>query len=180
MSKRVSTRRIALCGLMLSMMLILGWVERTLVQPMMMSIPFLNMVFALPGIKLGLANSVLIYAVYMLDIPTAYVLMFFKVFLSNLLFGSLGVTFAMGFAGGVASLTAMVLISRIKGMHPVTVSIVGGVMHNVGQICMAILVTNTPGIMGYLPWLMISGLLLGALTGVCADRVMKHMKHMRL
>ena len=167
MNKRFNAKRVALCGLLLAMMLILGWVEKQIPTPH-------------PAIKLGLSNSVLIFAVYMLDIPTAYVLMIFKVFLSNLLFGSLGVTFAMGFAGGVVSLTAMVLISRIKGMHPVTVSIVGGVMHNVGQICMAILVTSTPGIVGYLPWLMISGLLLGALTGVCADRVMKYMKHMRL
>ena len=180
MSKRMSTKRIALCGLMLSMMLILGWVERTLIQPMVMSIPFLNMVFALPGIKLGLANSVLIFAVYMLDIPTAYVLMIFKVFLSNLLFGSLGVTFAMGFAGGVVSLTAMVLISRIKGMLPVTVSIVGGVMHMVGQILMALLIANTPGLLTVLPFLMLSGLVCGAITGVCADRVMKYMKRMRL
>ena len=180
MSKRVSTRRIALCGLMLSMMLILGWVERTLVQPMMMSIPFLNMVFALPGIKLGLANSVLIYAVYMLDIPTAYVLMAFKVFLSNVLFGSLGMSFAMGLAGGVVSLSAMVLVSRMKGMHKVTVSIVGGVMHHVGQILMALLVVNTPGLLSFLPFLMLGGLFFGAITGVCADRVMKYMRHMRL
>lgn len=167
MNKRFNAKRVALCGLLLAMMLVLGWVEK--------QIPF-----PLPGVKLGLSNSVLIFAVYMLDIPTAFVLMLFKVFLSNVLFGSLGVTFAMGFAGGIASLTAMVLISRIKGMHPVTVSIVGGVMHNVGQIVMAILVVNTPGLVGYLPWLMISGLFFGALTGVCADRVMKYMKHMKL
>ncbi len=167
MNKRFNTRRVALCGLLLAMMLILGWIEKQIPSPY-------------PGVKLGLSNSVLIFAVYMLDIPTAFVLMVFKVFLSNILFGSLGVTFAMGFAGGLVSLTAMVLISRIRGMHPVTVSILGGVMHNVGQIGMAMLVTNTPGLLGYLPVLMISGLIFGALTGVCADRVMKYMKHMRL
>ena len=164
--KRFDTRRVALCGLLLAMMLILGWVEKQIPTPH-------------PAIKLGLSNSVLIFAVYMLDIPTAYVLMVFKVFLSNVLFGSLGVTFAMGFAGGLASLTAMVLISRIKGMHPVTVSIVGGVMHMVGQILMALLVANTPGLLTVLPFLMLSGLVCGAITGVCADRVMKYMKHMR-
>ncbi len=167
MNKRFNTKRVALCGLLLAMMLILGWIEKQIPSPY-------------PGVKLGLSNSVLIFAVYMLDIPTAYVLMLFKVFLSNVLFGSLGVTFAMGFAGGLVSLTAMVAISRIRGMHPVTVSIVGGVAHNVGQIGMAMLVVNTPGLLGYLPVLMISGLLFGALTGVCADRVMKYMKHMRL
>ena len=166
MSKRFNTKRVALCGLLLAMMLILGWVEKQIPTPH-------------PAIKLGLSNGVLIFAVYMLDIPTAYVLMVFKVFLSNVLFGSLGVTFAMGFAGGLASLTAMVLISRVKGMHPVTVSIVGGVMHMVGQILMALLVANTPGLLTVLPFLMISGLVCGAITGVCADRVMKYMKRMR-
>ena len=166
MNKRFNTKRVALCGLLLAMMLILGWVEKQIPTPH-------------PAIKLGLSNSVLIFAVYMLDIPTAYVLMVFKVFLSNVLFGSLGVTFAMGFAGGLASLTSMVLISRIKGMLPVTVSIVGGVMHMVGQILMALLIANTPGLLTVLPFLMLSGLVCGAITGVCADRVMKYMKRMR-
>ena len=167
MNKRFDTKRVALCGLLLAMMLILGWIEKQIPTPH-------------PAMKLGLSNSVLIFAVYMLDIPTAYVLMLFKVFLSNVLFGSLGVTFAMGFAGGLVSLTAMVLLSRMKGMHVVTVSVVGGVMHYVGQILMALLVANTPGLLTALPGLMILGLIFGAITGVCADRVMKYMKHMRL
>lgn len=165
--KRFDPKRVALCGLLLAMMLILGWIEKQIPTPH-------------PALKLGLSNSVLIFAVYMLDIPTAYVLMAFKVFLSNVLFGSLGVSFAMGLAGGVVSLTAMVLVSRMKGMHKVTVSIVGGVMHHVGQILMALLVVNTPGLLSFLPFLMLGGLFFGAITGVCADRVMKYMKHMRL
>ena len=165
--KRFDPKRVALCGLLLAMMLILGWIEKQIPTPH-------------PALKLGLSNSVLIFAVYMLDIPTAYVLMAFKVFLSNVLFGSLGVSFAMGLAGGVVSLSAMVLVSRMKGMHKVTVSIVGGVMHHVGQILMALLVVNTPGLLSFLPFLMLGGLFFGAITGVCADRVMKYMRHMRL
>lgn len=163
--KRFDARRVALCGLLMAVMLILGWVEKQIPLP--------------HGIKLGLSNSVLIFAVYMLDIPTAYVLMIFKVFLSNLLFGNLGTTFMMGFAGGLLSLTAMVLISRIKGMHPVTVSIVGGVCHNIGQVLMAMVIMDNPAILTILPWLIISGLLFGALTGVVATMTMKHLKHMK-
>ena len=163
--KRFDTRRVALCGLLMAVMLILGWVEKQIPLP--------------HGIKLGLSNSVLIFAVYMLDIPTAFVLMIFKVFLSNLLFGNLGTTFLMGFAGGLASLTAMVLISRIKGMHPVTVSIVGGVFHNVGQVLMAMVLMENAVILSILPWLILSGLCFGALTGVVATMTMKHLKHMR-
>lgn len=163
--KRFDARRVALCGLLMAVMLILGWVEKQIPLP--------------HGIKLGLSNSVLIFAVYMLDIPTAYVLMIFKVFLSNLLFGNLGTTFMMGFAGGLLSLTAMVLISRIKGMYPVTVSIVGGVCHNIGQVLMAMVIMDNPAILTILPWLIISGLLFGALTGVVATMTMKHLKHMK-
>ncbi|MBR6667629.1 MAG: Gx transporter family protein [Clostridia bacterium] len=166
MKKRFNPKRVALCGLLLSMMLILGWIEKQIPTPH-------------PALKLGLSNSVLIFAVYMLDIPTAYVLMTFKVFLSNVLFGSLGMSFFLGLSGGVASLTAMVLISRVKGMHPITVSIVGSVMHHVGQILMALFITDTAGMLAVLPFLMIGGLIFGAVTGVCADRVMKYLKHMK-
>ena len=167
MSKRFNTKRVALCGLLLAMMLILGWIEKQIPTPH-------------PAMKRGISNSVLIFAVYMLDIPTAFVLMFFKVFLSNVMFGSLGVSFALGLGGGFVSLAAMVLLSRVKGMHTVTVSVVGGVMHHVGQILMATVVTVTPGLMAALPFLMIMGLVFGAVTGVCADRVMKYMRHMKL
>ena len=164
---RFNTKRVALCGLLLAMMLILGWIEKQIPTPH-------------PAMKLGLSNSVLIFAVYMLDIPTAYILMLLKVFLSNVMFGSLGVSFFLGLAGGIVSLTAMVLLSRVKGMHTVTVSILGAVMHHVGQILMALVVVNTPGLTAALPFLMLGGLFFGAVTGVCADRVMKYMKHMRL
>ena len=165
MNKRFTTRRIALCGLLLSMMLILGWVEKQIALP--------------SGIKLGLSNSVLLFAVYMLDLPTAVVLMILKVTLTNLLFGNFGSTFMMGFAGGTLSLAAMILISRLKGIHPVVVSIVGGVMHIVGQVIMGMII-GVPAVVAMLPYLMVSGAFFGALTGVCATRVMKYMKHMRL
>lgn len=163
--KRFDTRRVALCGLLLAVMLILGWVEKQIPLP--------------HGVKLGLSNSVLIFAVYMLDIPTAYVLMVFKVLLSNLLFGNLGTTFMMGLSGGFLSLTAMVLISRIKGMHPITVSIMGGACHNIGQILMAMVLMKNSVVLSLLPWLILSGLGFGALTGIVATMTMKHLKHMR-
>ena len=98
MKKRFNPKRVALCGLLLSMMLILGWIEKQIPTPH-------------PALKLGLSNSVLIFAVYMLDIPTSYLLMVLKVTLSNLLFGNFGTTFFIGFGGGLLSLTAMVLLS---------------------------------------------------------------------
>ena len=73
----------------------------------------------------------------------------------------------------------MVLLSKVKGMHPVTVSMVGGVLHNVGQVAMARLITKTTGLLYYMAVLMLDGLGCGLLTGVCANLVMKHMRHMK-
>ena len=100
--KRFNPKRVALCGLLLSMMLVLGWVEHM--------IP-LNA--AIPGIKLGLSNGVLIFAVYMLDIPTSFVLMGLKVVLSCAFLGNPASRMIYGFAGGILSLTSMVQLSRI-------------------------------------------------------------------
>ena len=159
-----ATYRIALSGLLVAMMLVLGWVESM--------IP-LNA--GIPGIKLGLSNGVLIFAVYMLGIPTSWVLMVLKVLLSGLLFG--GVSAMMyAFAGGVLSLASMCLLSRTRGMQPIVVSMVGGVMHNVGQVGLAMIVLNTPKLVYYMAILMLVGLACGGLTGVCASAVMKHMK----
>ena len=179
MSKRFNPKRVALCGLLLSMMLILGWVERVLLQPLMMSIPGLGLVFAIPGIKMGLANGVLVFAVYMLDMPTAYVLMAMKVVLSCASLGNPAAMMIYGFAGGLLSLTGMVALSRVKGMHVVTVSLVGGALHNVGQVAAAMVMLNTSNLLYYMAILMIAGIVCGVLTGVCASRVLKHLKHMR-
>ncbi|MBQ8200808.1 MAG: Gx transporter family protein [Clostridia bacterium] len=166
--RRFDAKRIALCGVLLSLMLVLGWVEH-----------MIPINAAIPGIKLGLSNGVLIFAVYMLDVPTSFVLMAMKVLLSCAFLGTPASMMIYGFAGGVLSLTAMVLLSRVKGLHAVTVSMVGGVMHNVGQVAAAMIMLNTPNLLYYMAVLMVVGLGCGALTGVCASLVMKHMRHMR-
>lgn len=162
---RKTAQRISLSAMLLSVMLVLGWVESM--------IP-LNA--GIPGIKLGLSNGVLIFAVYMLNIPTSIVLMLLKVTLSAVLFGGFG-AFPYALAGGTLSLLVMVLLSRVKGIVPVTVSMIGGVMHNVGQVGLAMIVLGTPQLVYYMAILMLVGLGCGALTGVTATAVMKHMKH---
>lgn len=169
MSKHISVRkrteRITLSAMLLAVMLVLGWVES-----------MIPINAGIPGIKLGLSNSVLIFAVYMLDIPTAFILMALKVVLSGFLFGN-PQAMAYAFAGGVLSLTVMVLLKRVKGIHPVTVSMVGGMMHNVGQVALAMIILHTPQLIYYMAVLMLAGLACGALTGIVAVQVMKHMKH---
>lgn len=158
------TKRIALSAMLLAVMLILGYVESMLPA------------FSVPGIKIGLSNSVLLYAVYMLDIPTAFCLMALKVLLSGILFS--GVSAMMyAFAGGILSLTVMSLLSRNKKLSPVIVSMTGGVSHNIGQTLLAILITETGSLFYYMAILILVGAVCGVLTGICAIQVMKHLKH---
>ncbi len=163
--QRRSTYWLTVCAMLLTVMLILGWVESLLPS------------VAIPGVKLGLSNGVLIFAVYMLDVPTAFTLMALKVILSGLLFsGPSAMIYA--FAGGLVSLCVMSLMSRARSLHPVIVSMAGGVAHNVGQVAMAMLVLHSPRqMLYYLAVLMLVGLGCGALTGVAAHLTMRHMKH---
>lgn len=167
-SNQANVYRLSLCALLLAMMLILGYVESM--------IP-LNT--GVPGIKLGLSNGVLIFAVYMLDIPAAFVLMSLKVVLSGALFAGVS-TMMYGFAGGVLSLLCMAALSRIKRLPVPAVSIIGGVMHNVGQLTLSLLILRVPpqSMLLYLLVLTGVGAVCGLLTGVCARSVMTHLRHM--
>lgn len=162
--KSKPTMYIAVCGLLVSLMLVLGYVE--------------SLLPSLPGVvgaKLGLANSVLLYGLYALGTGPAFVLMALKVALSGLLFGGIN-AMAYSFAGGLLSLIMMLLIKRIKGIGVVGVSMTGAVFHNVGQVLMAMLVLHTSKLLYYLAVLMIIGLITGLLTGSAASLVMKHLK----
>lgn len=154
-------RRIAICGMLLALMLVLGFVESQL-----------PVAAGIPGIKLGLSNGVLIFAVYMLNVPTAYLLMGMKVLLSGMLFGSPS-AMMYAFAGGVLSLTVMSLLSRVKGVNPVVVSMVGGLSHNVGQVALAMIILHTPKLVYYMAILMVVGSITGLATGLAANGIIK-------
>jgi len=157
-------RRIALCGMLLALMLVLGFVESQL-----------PVAAGIPGIKLGLSNGVLIFAVYMLNVPAAYMLMGLKVLLSGLLFGSPS-AMMYAFAGGLLSLTVMVLLSRIKGLSPVVISMVGGLSHNVGQVALAMVILNTPKLVYYMAVLMVVGMITGLATGLAANGIINRFR----
>jgi len=158
---RKQAQRIATCGMLLALMLVLGFVESQL-----------PVAAGIPGIKLGLSNGVLIFAVYMLGVPTSFLLMGLKVLLSGFLFGSPS-AMMYAFAGGVLSLTVMCLLSRMKGLSPVVVSMVGGLSHNVGQVALAMIILNTPKLLYYMAILMIVGLVTGMATGLAANGIIR-------
>lgn len=160
--------RVALSGLLTSLMLVFGLIERQFPLPV-----------PVPGIKLGLANSVLLYSLYMLGIRQSILLMLLKALLSWLIYMNMS-AMLYSLAGGILSLLAMILIMRVKGVSIIGVSAIGAVFFNVGQILMAVAILHTPQlIVTYLPILMISGVLTGVLTGIIARMVMKHLKALK-
>ena len=168
---RPETNRVARFGLLTAMMLILSLLDR--------AIPLGTLLGgALPGVKLGLANTVLIYAVYWMTPESALLLLAAKILLSGFLFGSLS-AILYSLAGGVLSLVAMLLL-RGKTMRPgrIILTSVGGAMaHNLGQVLAAAFMLRTPGLLAvYLPPLLLIGAGVGALTGTVAWRVMKALK----
>lgn len=166
-SRNKKTYDIALSGLLVALMMVLGYVES-----------LIPIAAGIPGIKLGLANGVLVFAIYFLGGKTGFTLMLIKVVLSGLMFG--GVNAMMySLAGGVLSMIGMLLVHKIKGVSPVGVSIVGGVLHNVGQVGLAMIILRTPQLLYYMAMLMIVGLVTGAITGVVATLVMKHFKKIK-
>lgn len=128
----------------------------------------------MPGIKLGLSNTVLLYAIYILGGRAAAALMVLKVLLSGLLFSGLsGMLYSL--AGGVLSLAAMLFARRIKNIGTVGVSVLGAVAHNAAQIAVACLVTGqTVLLFTYFPFLLLSAAVTGTLTGIAAKYVIKY------
>lgn len=161
---RGRTQRVALSGLFLSVMLVLGYVESM--------IP----IGGLPGVKLGLSNSVLLFSLYWVGIAPSFTLMALKVLLSTLLFGNPNMML-YSLAGGLLSMLVMVLcIFVIRGLSPVSAGAMGAVFHNVGQILVATWQLNNTGLLyTYLPLLIVAGVVTGSLTGMIAARLMKHL-----
>ena len=151
---------VARLGLLTAVALVLGYVEHL--------IP----VTAIPGIKLGLANTVLLYALYLLDVPSAVLLMILKVGLGGLFYGGFA-AMLYSLAGGVLSLFVMILVKKARGISVIGVSVSGAAAHNVGQILVACFVVGTRAALAYLPVLLVAAAITGALTGVIAKYVFR-------
>jgi len=219
-----ATQRIARFGLLTALALVLGLMDR--------AIPISALLGgAVPGVKLGLANTVLLYAVYLMDWKSCVLLMLTKVVLSGLIFGSLSAIW-FSLAGGALSLAVMLLVRKkpARGMLCMGIlavaaeaaliltrkqlkgqvltfailigvgavicftlwilmrrgvmcrvqgtSVTGAAAHNVGQVIAAWFVVRTPMLLNtYLPALVGVGILVGCLTGIVAERVMKIIKN---
>ena len=127
---------------------------------------------AIPGIKVGLANIAVIFTLYKLGPREAAIISLIRVILVSLLFGTV-VSLWYSLAGAILSLTVMILIKKLTPLSTVTVSVLGGVTHNIAQIGVACLLLETNVIAYYLPFLLLSGVIAGIAVGVAGALLVK-------
>ena len=164
MNNRISTKKIALYGVLTALAMIFSYIESVIPIP----IP-------VPGIKLGVANIAVITILYVLGVKEAIVINLLRIALTALLFGNVN-SFLFSISGAVLSLTIMIIMKRLDFFSCIGVSVCGGVMHNVGQIIAAVFIMGSEAIVLYLPVLIVSGVFTGVVIGVVSGIVAKHVK----
>ena len=159
MKKRLSS--LTMRALLVAVALIFSYVEILLPLPIF-----------LPGMKAGLANVVTLFVLYRLSLRDAVLCSVLRILLASLLFGSV-VSLAYSLAGAACSLLGMHLAR--KWFSPVGVSVIGGVLHNLGQLMVAICLVQTTALGWYFPLLLLfgisAGILVGVLAGLCINRL---------
>lgn len=161
-------KKVAYLGLMAAVALILSYVEAL----------FPPIYAAVPGIKVGLPNIVIIFMLYRFGLKEAAAVSLVRLAAVALLFGSV-MTLAYSLAGAVLSLTLMALCKRFNIFTTVGVSVVGGVSHNLGQIIVAMIVMETAQIGYYMVILAITGTLAGVFIGLAGSLLLKYMKNVK-
>lgn len=155
--------RVAYFGVFTALALIFSYVE-TLIP--------VN--FGIPGVKLGLANLIIVVALYKMRLSEAYLLSVVRILLSGFIFGNY-FSIIYSLAGGLLSLTVMALLKKWGGFSVQGISIAGGVFHNVGQLIVAAAVVETFSVTYYFPVLLVAGLLTGLVIGIVAELMLKRL-----
>lgn len=160
----MNSRKIASYGLFIALAFIFSYVEYLIPMP-----------FAIPGMKLGLANLVIIIAIYGIGVKEAFILSMIRIILVGFTFRDPS-TLLFSLAGGILSWISMAILKKSKLFSMVGVSIIGGIAHNIGQIIVAIFYVNNPSLIYYFPVLLVSGVVSGTLIGILGALVIKRIK----
>lgn len=157
------TSKIARYGLLIALAFIFSYIENVLVPPVL-----------IPGIKLGLANVVVVVALYRMGNLSAVLVSVIRVLLSGLTFGNPNMMI-YSFAGCSLSLLVMVLLKKTGKVSLLGVSLAGGVMHNIGQLAAAAFALGNTAVFSYLPVLLVSGSAAGLAVGAAGAEAVKRL-----
>lgn len=164
---KISTRQVAMCAMLTALALGLSTLENLF--PVTLFIP-------LPGVKLGLANIVTVFALYQLGAVPALVILVARCLLGSLFAGNAS-ALLFSLMGGIGAMLVMIALRRVRGLSVYGVSIAGAAAHNTGQIGAAMIVLGGTAVLGYLPVLLGVSLLTGTLTGFVASLLFRAMKN---
>lgn len=130
----------------------------------------------IPGVKLGLANIITVYAVYRFSAKETLMIVVTRVILGSLFGGNVSVII-YSLSGAILCLFGMILLKKIIPLRYIWLgSIIGAILHNTGQMGAALIMMRTPAVLAYYPPLIISGCIAGTFTGLCAGYVLKRIK----
>lgn len=161
------SRFVAQYGLLVALALVLSYAEA--------QIPAF---FAVPGMKLGLTNLVVLMALYQMGARSAMLINLLRILMVSLLFGN-GMSLAYSLAGGLLSGAVMILSKKTGRFRMVTVSVAGGIAHNIGQILVAMALLETTSLAWYLLVLWFTGLASGAVIGVIGGTLCRRLEKIR-
>lgn len=159
-------KRISVIAVFTALALIFSYIEAI--------IPF-NL--GVPGVKLGIANIVVVCALYIFGVKEAAGISLIRVFVIGLLFGN-AVSLIYSLSGAVLSIAVMIICKKLK-LSVIGVSAMGGIFHNVGQLSAAALILNSSAVMYYYPVLFISGIVTGIIIGIVSLPIIKNSEKLR-
>lgn len=160
-------RKVSYYGLFSALALLMAYVEMMIPMPLLV-----------PGVKLGLANAMILLVLYSMGAKAAVMISLVRILLSGLLFAGFA-GFLYSLAGASLSLLVMVLCQKIKGFSIVGISVLGGIFHNVGQIVVASLVVQNIKLAYYLPILLVSGVLTGFFIGIVTKLTLPYLHNVQ-
>ena len=169
---KLTTKQLTLCAVLTAMALALSYLENFF--PLSLAIP-------IPGVKLGLANIVTVFALYVLGPGQAMLILLARCLLGAVFAGNMN-ALIFSLLGGVTAMLVMILLSRSGRLSVYGVSIGGAAAHNCGQVAAAVLTLGNTAPFYYLPVLLGVSLFTGALTGLvtaCLFRALAHTNLMR-
>ena len=168
MNKNSISYKIGPAAVMTALALIVSYIEAIL--------PFS---VGIPGVKLGLANIVVVVALYRLGIKYAFTINIIRIFLAGFLFsGVFGILYSI--AGGLLSFVVMIAVKQCRVFSIVGVSLAGGVAHNLGQLLTAAFLVENLKVFVYFPVLVFSGLIFGILIGIVAGMILMRIKELNI
>ncbi len=161
----MKTKRTALLGITITIAIIMSYIES-----------LFPLSFSVPGIKMGLANIVIIFVLYKMSTADAIIVSSIRIIIVSLLFGNV-MALAYSIAGTLCSLSLMLVLKKSEKFSMIGVSVAGAVMHNIGQILMAVIILGTREIIYYLPVLAISGIIAGVVIGIVSAIITERIKN---